>query len=81
MRENLKLMSVRLDPETVRKIDEFCAKHTYWKRNTVINNVLTQVFKNFCQGDIYDMVRADLFKQNMIDAKFDIKNDLKPISK
>lgn len=81
MRENLKLMSVRLDPDTVKKIDEFCAKHQYWKRNAVINNVLTAVFKHFSQGDVYDMVRADLFKQNVVKANFDVTNDLKQISK
>ena len=81
MRENLKLMSVRLDPETVKKIDEFCAKHQYWKRNAVINGVLVAVFKYFCPGDVYDMIRADLFKQNVVKASFDLTNDLKPIEK
>lgn len=52
-----KLLSVRLDPSTVMNIEKFAIKHTYWKRNTVIDYVLTAVFDNFDEKTIYDMVR------------------------
>ena len=76
--ESLKLVSTRLDPETLRKIDLFLQKHEYWKRNSVINNVLTAVFENFEDGDIYDMVRWWKRDQMKVTAKFEIiKNSLK----
>lgn len=55
--ENKKLLSTRLDPQTLVKIENFANKHYYWKRNTVISGVLNAVFDNFSDKDIYDMVR------------------------
>lgn len=70
--ENLKAVSTRLDPETLRKIDQFVVKRKYWKRNTVINNVLTAIFENFQEGDIYDMVRWWKRGHNEVKAEFEI---------
>lgn len=65
--ENLKLLSVRIDPETIEKIDVFTKKHYYWKRNTVINRILTAVMNDFNDGQVYDMVRKNLtVKQDVI---------------
>lgn len=55
--ENKKLLSTRLDPQTLVKIENFANKFYYWKRNTVISNVLDAVFDNFDDKAIYDMVR------------------------
>lgn len=55
--ENLKLISVRIDPETLKKIDDFTKHHYYWKRNTVINGLLTAVVDAMGDGTLYDMVR------------------------
>ena len=55
--ENKKLISTRLDPQTLVKIENFTNKYYYWKRNTVISNVLDAVFDNFDDKAIYDMVR------------------------
>lgn len=76
-KENLKPVSTRLDPETLRAIDQFVAKRPYWKRNAVINNVLIAVFKNFNEGDIYDMVRYDAYSYEDVECKFEIKS--KPV--
>lgn len=54
---NKKLISTRLDPQTLVKIENFANKHYYWKRNTVISNVLDAVFDHFDDKAIYDMVR------------------------
>lgn len=56
-RENLVLVSCRIDPETLKKIETLISKHYYWKRNTVINGILTAVMDNFTDQQIYDMVR------------------------
>lgn len=55
--ENKKLTSVRLDPQTIEKVDAFVRKHYYWKRGTVISCVLDAVFDCFDEKSIYDMVR------------------------
>ena len=71
--ENLKQLSVRIDPATLRLIDELLASHRYWKRNAVINGVLTAVFHNFKSSEIYDMVRWDKRYNKETDAHFEIK--------
>ena len=71
-KENLQLISVRLDPDTVAKIEQFCRKHTYWKRNAVINNVLTTVMNDFEDKMIYDMARRTFFTASSIQADYQI---------
>lgn len=72
MKENMKLISARIDPDTLAKIDSFCQKHTYWKRNTVINQVLTTVFNDFGDKMIYDMARRSFFRDSEIFADYEI---------
>lgn len=57
--ENKVLLSTRLDPHTLKKVEAFAAKNYYWKRNTVISHVLDTVFECFDEKAIYDMVRRD----------------------
>lgn len=73
-KENLKPVSTRLDPETLKAIDLFVAKRRYWKRNTVINQVLTAVFSKFEESDIYDMVRYWPQGGDTVECKFKIIN-------
>lgn len=54
---NLKLISARIEPETLDKIDAWLEHDDCWKRNTVINGVLTAVFNTFSEKEIYDMCR------------------------
>lgn len=68
--ENLKPISTRLDPQTVEAIDKFCEKRSYWKRNAVINSILTTVFENFEENEIYDMVRWWRRANYKVEAKF-----------
>ncbi len=56
-KDNLKLVSCRIDPATLKRIDAFIGKHYYWKRNSVINAVLTNVFALMSDKDVYDLVR------------------------
>lgn len=55
--QNLKLISARIEPKTLDQIDAWLRLHRYWKRNTVINGILTAVFNTFSEKEIYDMVR------------------------
>lgn len=55
--ENLKLISVRIDPITLEKIDAYSKKHKYWKRNTIINHILSAVVDAMDDKSLYDMMR------------------------
>lgn len=57
VKEKLKLISVRIDTETLRKVDALRAKHYYWKRNAIINGILTAVVDAMDDDTLYDMVR------------------------
>lgn len=71
-KENLQLISVRIDPDTLAKIEKFAARHSYWKRNTIINNLLTTVFNDFNERQIYDMVRRNNFNKAMVQSDYEI---------
>lgn len=74
-RENLKLISVRIDPDTLEAIDKFCRDRRYWKRNGVINSILTAAVQCLPPNDLYDMARySDYFKED-VEAKFTIKKN------
>ena len=74
-KDNLKLVSARIDPDTLTKIEQFCSKHTYWKRNSVINNILTTVMNDFDDRMKYDMVRRTFFRDQSINANYEIVRD------
>ena len=80
-RDNLKLISVRLDEDLIKKLDEEVRNRTYWKRSDIIRNILTAVFAEMSKVDIYNMIRYHYFKKNVVDAKFEITDELKPYEK
>lgn len=71
--EKKKLLSVRLDPTTLANIEKFASKHTYWKRNTVISNILDAVFDCFDEKSIYDMVRFTRHYHQDADGSFSLE--------
>lgn len=73
MNKNLKLLSVRIDPDTVEKIDRFIVNRRYWKRNTVVNAILTAVMNDFREDAVYDMVRRSFHSRQNVDAVYKIK--------
>lgn len=56
-KDNLQLISVRIDPETLLRIDRMAAIHYYWRRNTIINSILTSVMQCFDEKALYDLVK------------------------
>lgn len=80
-RENLKLISVRMDDYVIRKLDEIARNHTYWRRSDIIRNILIAVLAEMSPGDIYNMIRYAWYKKNVVDAKFEITDELKPYEK
>lgn len=55
--ENLKQISVKIDPKTLEKIDTLQKIHWYWKRNAIINRLLTALFDSMDSKALYDMLR------------------------
>lgn len=76
--KNLKLTSVRLDPDMLDKIDQFLKKHDYWTKNAVINRILSTVMERFSERDVYDMVRTSEFTKEPITAIYKINEVPKP---
>lgn len=81
MQKNLKLTSVRLDPDMLQTIEVFQRNHRYWTRNAIINSILMSVFENFPDRDIYDMVRTNHVTKSPVVAVYriqtnpEVKND------
>lgn len=73
MSENLKPISARIDAQTLNKIEAFCIGKPWWKRNTVINRVLTTVFRDFSERQIYDMARRSMLKQEDVTCEYRIE--------
>lgn len=49
---NLKQISVRIDPRTIKLLDEFASKRRWRKRNYVINQILSCVMNEASTTDI-----------------------------
>lgn len=72
--ENLKQISIRINPDTLEKLDRLVSRHPYWKRNSVINCLLTVLTNDFEDGDLWSMLRRSFHPKNKVIAKFEITN-------
>lgn len=72
-RENLKLISVRIDPEALAKIENFITSRGYWSRNSVINSILCAATDCMDSQSLYDMARYSRYYQKDVECKFEIK--------
>lgn len=73
-----KLTSLRVNTDTLAKIEEFKKSHSYWKTSSVMNGVLDAVFNNFNENQIYAMLREWDWKKCVTYANFEITKELKP---
>lgn len=55
--ENLKQLSVKIDPETLEKIDVIASEGRFWKRNRIINGILTALLIEADKRDIYKLIK------------------------
>lgn len=55
--ENLKQISVKLDPVTLDRIDRLAKNARYYKRNAIINQILTTIFDCCSEQEIMILVR------------------------
>lgn len=72
--ENLKLISVRIDTDTLAKIDEMHKHHRYWKRNTIINRILTNVMQSFDDKALFDLMKYNPRYDEVEVAEFKLKD-------
>lgn len=56
-KDNLRLISARIDEETFEKIKSIADRHACWKKNYIIRQILFVVLSDFNDGDIFDMLR------------------------
>ena len=54
--ENLKLISVRLEPEILKKIDELAAKQHYRTRSNIIQAILKNVIECADSGALWRII-------------------------
>lgn len=71
-RENLKLLSIRVEPLVLKLLDDQVRQHTYWKRNTIINLLLKTILTKYTDRQLYDMMRSAIYRDVEVDVKFDI---------
>lgn len=76
--ERTKLMSIRLEDETIAFVEKFVANNKYYKKSNVVNNILRAVLDNFTEGEIYDMVYRWKWSRNVVNTKFEVTKELKP---
>ena len=56
--ENLKIVSIRLDPENIQKISDYCRLHPYWTRSSFINRLLSNVFNCSAPGALTKLMET-----------------------
>lgn len=54
---NLVQLSVKINPETLEKIDKLSLQLRYYKRNTLINKILTNLLYNCSEEDVKKLIR------------------------
>lgn len=54
--ENLKLISVRLEPEILKKIEELAAKQSYRTRSNIIQSILKNVIQCADSGALWRII-------------------------
>lgn len=60
-KDNLRLISARIDEESYKKISDLADRHPYWTKNYIIRQILLAVLRDFNDGDIYDMIRKPYY--------------------
>lgn len=55
-KDNLRLISARIDGESYEKIKSIVDRHNYWNKNLVIRRILSVVLNDFSDEDIYNML-------------------------
>lgn len=74
--EKLKLISLRVNPETLRKIDDIAARYDYYNRSSIINNLLDAVLKCSAAGTLWKMISTHHPYEKGYAVKFEPDKDI-----
>lgn len=74
--ENLKLVSVRLIPDVLKRLDKLAAMHEYSTRSLVINNLLNAVLTCSNQDTLWRMINTFYPDDKGFRIKFEIDREL-----
>ena len=56
-KDNLRLISARIDEKSYQKLEALANRYTYWKKNYILRKILLAVLNDFNEEDIFDMLR------------------------
>ena len=73
--ENLKQISVKIDPKTLDKIDKFVLRSYGYKRNTIINNILTAIFFEADSNTINNLLQYWRHGSTKLSITIKVKNN------
>lgn len=74
--ENLKLVSVRLIPDVLERLDKLAASHEYYTRSACINNLLNAVLTCSSPGTLWKMLSTYYPDDKGFRIKFEIDREL-----
>lgn len=69
---NKQLISIRLDADVLNKIDELTKKHSYWKRSTIINHLLSVLLRCANEKVLFRMMKTSYFFEFGYEIQFEI---------
>lgn len=55
--ENMKIYSIRLGREEIKRLDVLSNWHYYWKRSGIIRGIILAVFRVLPDIQLYDFIR------------------------
>lgn len=56
--ENLKLISLRVDPLVIQRMEKFVLKHYYWKKSSVMAALLYWLSRNADDDTLFRMIQS-----------------------
>lgn len=76
--ERTKLTSIRLETDTLEKIEKLVERGRYWNRSEVINNLLRCVLTKFTDGQVHEMMQSYRWRNNICITEFEVTEELEP---
>lgn len=58
-RNNLRLISARIDEETYNKISALAEKHYYWNKNHIIRKILLNVLREYDEQQLFELIQRN----------------------
>ena len=55
-KDNLRLISARIDEKSYQKLEALAERYRYWKKNYILRKILLAVLNDFDDKSVYDML-------------------------